>query len=62
MAYPDELVGDLDSPRLVDFFGLEGVGTPVFELYDDDDDLTTYRFASLERRGTVYFKIQQTAK
>lgn len=62
MAYPDQLVGDLDSEFIADEFGLDGVGTPVFELYDDDSNQSSYRFASLERRGTIHIRIKQDTK
>lgn len=62
MAYPENLVEDSDSKFIANELGLAGVGTPVFELYDDDPDQSSYRFASLERRGTVYIRIDQTEK
>jgi len=55
--YPDELLYDFHATNLAKELGIENVGTPKFELYDDSLDTTSYRFATKPTSGTVYIKV-----
>lgn len=59
MAYPSNLIYDYYANRLSDDFGVENIGTPKFEITDDSDETTGYRFATSNRQGCCYIKFDR---
>ncbi|HUS74053.1 MAG TPA: hypothetical protein VMY06_13415 [Sedimentisphaerales bacterium] len=54
MPYPDELLFDYESKLISDMLGIDGIGQPMFDIANTSDTVTTYRFASCPRNGTLY--------
>ena len=54
MPYPDELLFDYYSMQITEQLGIDGLGQPMFDIAHTSDTVTTYRFATCPRNGTLY--------
>jgi hypothetical protein len=61
MAYPKELIFDFYANQIAEDFGIDNIGTPKFEVSDDSDDTTGYRFATKPISGCCYIKWDRNA-
>lgn len=59
MAYPDKILFDYYGKKIAEDFSIDEIGQPFFELADDADETTSYRFATKPTSGTCYIKFDR---
>lgn len=60
MAYPKELIFDYYANEVSNLFEIDNIGQPFYEISDDSDDTTGYRFATKPTSGTCYIKFDRS--
>lgn len=59
MSYPDTLLYDYYAFDLADKLGLETMGQPLYDIAENVDETTGYRFAFKPHNGTLYVKFDR---